>query len=107
MEEVLYVFRCYIWLAKLALIEGGESAIGVPTVQARNAAIVFIQAPILKECCNIDVYKKAGQYHKNNISVKAVLVVLQNMIGNSELNKELRKEIENTIRNETRNKHLI
>lgn len=107
LEEVLYVFRCYIWLAKLALIEGGESAIGVPTVQARNAAIVFIQAPILKECCNIDVYKKAGQYHKNNISVKAVLVVLQNMIGNSEINKELRKEIENTIRNETRNKHLI
>ena len=99
LEEVLYVFRCYIWLAKLALIEVGESAIGVPAVQARNAAIAFMQTPILQECCDIKVYEKTKQYHRNSISARAMLTVLRNMIGNSEINKELQKEIETIIKN--------
>lgn len=99
LEEVLYVFRCYIWLAKLALIEVGESAIGVPAVQARNAAIVFMQTPILQECCDIKVYEKTKQYHRNSISARAMLAVLRNMIGNSEINKELCEDVEIIIRN--------
>lgn len=99
LEEVLYVFRCYIWLAKLALIEVGESTIGVPAVQARNAAIAFMQTPILQECCDIKVYEKTKQYHRNSISARAMLVVLQNMIGNSEINKELHEDVKNIIRN--------
>lgn len=99
LEEVLYVFRCYIWLAKLALIEVGESAIGVPAVQARNAAIVFMQTPILQECCDIKVYEKTKQYHRNSISARAMLAVLRNMIGNSEINKELCEDVETIIRN--------
>lgn len=99
LEEVLYVFRCYIWLAKLALIEVGENAIGVPVVQARNAAIVFMQTPILQECCDIKVYEKTKQYHRNSISARAMLAVLRNMIGNSEINKELCEDVETIIRN--------
>ena len=99
LEEVLYVFRSYIWLAKLALIEVGESAIGVPAVQARNAAIVFMQTPILQECCDIKVYEKTKQYHRNSISARAILAVLRNMIGNSEINKELREDVETIIKN--------
>lgn len=99
LEEVLYVFRCYIWFAKLALIEVGESAIGVPAVQARNAAIVFMQTPILQECCDIKVYEKTKQYHRNSISARAMLAVLRNMIGNSEINKELCEDVETIIRN--------
>ena len=99
LEEVLYMFRCYIWLAKLALIEVGESAIGVPAVQARNAAIVFMQTPILQECCDIKVYEKTKQYHRNSISARAMLAVLRNMIGNSEINKELCEDVETIIRN--------
>lgn len=99
LNEVLYVFRCYIWLAKLALIEGGESAIGVPAVQARNAAIVFMQTPILQECCDIKVYEKTKQYHRSSISARAILAVLRNMIGNSEINKELREDVETIIKN--------
>lgn len=98
MEEILYVFRCYIWLAKLALIEGGESSIGVPIAAAKNTAIVFTKTPILEKCCSIEHYGKAKSYHQGSITVRAVLTVLRDMAGNSEINRDLQKEIDDLIR---------
>lgn len=98
LNEVLYVFRCYIWLAKLALIEGRESSIGVPIALAKNTAIVFAKTPILEKCCDIEHYGKAKSYHQGSITVRAVLTVLRDMAGNSEVNKELQEEIDDIIR---------
>lgn len=98
LNEVLYVFRCYIWLAKLALIEGGESSIGVPIALAKNAAIVFAKTPILEKCCDIEHYGEAKSYHQESITVRAVLTVLRDMAGNSEVNRELQEEIDDLIR---------
>lgn len=98
LEEILYVFRCYIWLAKLALIEGGESSIGVPIAAAKNTAIVFTKTPILEKCCSIERYGKAKSYHKGSITVRAVLTVLRDMAGDSEINKDMQEEIDDLIR---------
>lgn len=98
LNEVLYVFRCYIWLAKLALIEGGESSIGVPIALAKNTAIVFAKTPILEKCCDIEHYGKAKSYHQGSITVRAVLTMLRNMAGNSEINRDLQEEIDDLIR---------
>ena len=96
--EVLYVFRCYIWLAKLALIESGESSIGVPIAAAKNTATVFTKTPILEKCCDIEHYGEAKSYHQGSITVRAVLTVLRDMAGNSEVNRELQGEIDDLIR---------
>lgn len=98
LEEVLYVFRCYIWLAKLALIEGGESSIGVSIALAKNTAIVFAKTPILEKCCSIEHYGEAKNYHQGSITARAVLTVLRDMAGDSEVNKELQEEIDDIIR---------
>lgn len=98
LEEILYVFRCYIWLAKLALIEGGESSIGVSIALAKNTAIVFTKTPILEKCCDIEHYGEAKSYHQGSITVRAVLTVLRNMAGDSEVNRELQEEIDDLIR---------
>ena len=98
LNEVLYVFRCYIWLAKLALIEGGESSIGVPIALAKNAAIVFAKTPILEKCCDIEHYGEAKSYHQGSITARAVLTVLRDMAGDSEINRDLQKEIDDLIR---------
>lgn len=98
LEEVLYVFRCYIWLAKLALIEGGESSIGIPIAAAKNTAIVFTKTPILEKCCDIEHYGEAKSYHQGSITVRAVLTVLRDMAGDSEVNRELQEEIDDLIR---------
>lgn len=98
LEEILYVFRCYIWLAKLALIEGGESSIGVSIALAKNTAIVFAKTPILEKCCDIEHYGKAKSYHQGSITVRAVLTVLRDMAGDSEVNRELQEEIDDLIR---------
>lgn len=98
LEEILYVFRCYIWLAKLALIEGGESSIGVPMALAKNTAIVFTKTPILEKCCDIEHYGEAKSYHQDSITVRAVLTVLRDMAGDSEVNRELQEEIDDLIR---------
>lgn len=98
LEEVLYVFRCYIWLAKLALIEGRESSIGVPIAAAKNTAIVFTKTPILEKCCSIEHYGEAKNYHQGSITARAVLTVLRDMAGDSEVNKELQEEIDDIIR---------
>lgn len=98
LEEILYVFRCYIWLAKLALIEGGESSIGVPIAAAKNTAIVFTKTPILEKCCSIEHYGKAKSYHQGSITARAVLTMLRNMAGNSEINRDLQEEIDDLIR---------
>lgn len=98
LEEVLYVFRCYIWLAKLALIEVGESPIGVPIAAAKNIAIVFAKTPILEKCCDIEHYGKAKSYHQGSIIVRAVLTVLRDMVGDSEINRDLQEEIDDLIR---------
>lgn len=98
LNEVLYVFRCYIWLAKLALIEGGESSICVPIAAAKNTAIVFTKTPILEKCCSIEHYGKAKSYHQGSITVRAVLTVLRNMAGDSEINRDLQEEIDGLIR---------
>lgn len=98
LNEVLYVFRCYIWLAKLALIEGGESSIGAPIAAAKNTAIVFTKTPILEKCCDIEHYGEAKSYHQGNITERAVLTVLRDMAGDSEVNRELQEEIDDLIR---------
>lgn len=98
LEEVLYVFRCYIWLAKLALIESGESSIGVPITLAKNSAIVFAKTPILEKCCDIEHYGKTKSYHQGNITVRAVLTVLRDMVGDSKINRDLQEEIDDLIR---------
>lgn len=98
LEEILYVFRCYIWLAKLALIEGGESSIGVFIALAKNTAIVFVKMPILEKCCDIEHYGEAKNYHQGSITVRAVLTVLRDMAGDSEVNRELQEEIDDLIR---------
>lgn len=98
LEEVLYVFRCYIWLAKLALIESGESSIGVPIALAKNSAIVFAKTPILEKCCDIEHYGEAKSYHQGSITERAVLTVLRDMAGDSEVNRELQEEIDDLIR---------
>lgn len=98
LEEVLYVFRCYIWLAKLALIEGRESSIGVPIAAAKNTAIVFTKTPILEKCCSIEHYGKAKSYHQGSITVRAVLTVLRDMAGYSKINRNLQEEIDDLIR---------
>lgn len=98
LEEVLYVFRCYIWLAKLALIECGESSIGVPIAAAKNTAIVFTKTSILEKCCSIEHYGEAKSYHQGSITVRAVLTVLRDMAGDSEVNRELQEEIDDLIR---------
>lgn len=95
LEEILYVFRCYIWLAKLALIEGGESSISLPVATAKNSAFAFIKTPILEKCCTAEHYLDANEYLKGSIVARAIIFILQNMIGTSEVNKELREEIEN------------
>lgn len=98
LEEALYVFRCYIWLAKLALIKGRESSIGVPIAAAKNTAIVFTKAPILEKCCDIEHYGEAKNYHQGSITARAVLTVLRDMAGDSEVNRELQEEIDDLIR---------
>lgn len=98
LEEVLYVFRCYIWLAKLALIESGESSIGVPIAAAKNTTIAFVKMPILEKCCSIEHYGEAKNYHQGSITTRAVLTVLRDMAGDSEVNKELQEEIDDIIR---------
>lgn len=98
LEEVIYVFRCYIWLAKLALIEGRESSIGVPIALAKNTAIVFTKTPIIEKCCDIEHYGEAKSYHQGSITVRAVLTVLRDMAGDSEINKALQEEIDDLIR---------
>ena len=98
LNEVLYVFRCYIWLTKLALIEGGESSIGVSIALAKNTAIVFAKTPILEKCCDIEHYGEAKSYHQGSITARAVLTVLRDMAGDSEINRELQEEIDDLIR---------
>lgn len=98
LNEVLYVFRCYIWLAKLALIESGESSIGVPIAAAKNTTIAFMKTPILEKCCDIEHYEEAKSYHQGSITARAVLTVLRDMAGNSEVNRELQEEIDDLIR---------
>lgn len=98
LEEVLYVFRCYIWLAKLALIESGESSIGVPIAAAKNTTIAFMKTPILEKCCDIEHYGETKSYHQGSITVRAVLTVLRDMAGDSKINKGLQEEIDDLIR---------
>lgn len=98
LEEVFYVFRCYIWLAKLALIEGGESSIGVSIALAKNTAIVFTKTPILEKCCDIEHYGEAKNYHQGSITARAVLTVLRDMAGDSKINRDLQEEIDDLIR---------
>lgn len=98
LEEILYVFRCYIWLAKLALIEGGESSIGVSIALAKNTVIVFAKTPILEKCCDIEHYGKAKSYHQGSITVRAILAVLRDMAGDSKINRDMQEEIDDLIR---------
>lgn len=94
LKEVLYVFRCNIWIAKIALIEAGESSIGLPVATAKNSAFAFIKTPILEKCCTAEHYLDANEYLKGSIVARAIIFILQDMIGTSEVNKELREEIE-------------
>lgn len=99
LEEIFYVYRSYIWLAKLALVSDGEFAIGAPIAMALSAAIAFRQAPILDACCGPETHQRVGHYHSSGIVVRAMFVVLRDMVGNAEANREVKEEIEDIIKN--------
>ena len=99
LEEILYVYRAYIWLAKLALVSDGEFAIGAPIAMALNAAAAFRQATILHDSCDSEKYQRVGRYHGSGIVVRAVFVLLRDMVGDAEANRELMEEIESIIKN--------
>lgn len=98
LEEILYVYRAYIWLAKLALVSDSEFAIGAPIAMALNAAVAFRQATILHDSCDSEKYQRVGRYHGSGIVVRAMFVMLREMVGNAEVNRELGEEIENNIK---------
>lgn len=98
LEEMLYVYRSYIWLAKLALVSDGEFAIGVPIAMALNAAIAFRQVTILDACCDPENHQRVGRYHGSGIVLRAMFVLLRDMVGDAETNRELGEEIENNIK---------
>lgn len=100
LEEILYVYRSYIWLAKLALVSDGEFTIGAPIAMALNAAVAFRQATMLHDCCDSEKHQRVGRYHGSGIVVRALFVVLRDMVGNAEVNRELRDEIESIILND-------
>ena len=57
-----------------------------------------MKTPILEKCCDIEHYEEAKSYHQGSITVRAVLTVLRDMAGNSEVNRELQEEIDDLIR---------
>lgn len=98
LEEILYVYRSYVWLAKLVLVSDGESAIGAPIAMALNAAVAFRQATILDACCDPENHQRVGRYHGSGIVLRAMFVLLRDMVGDAETNRELGEEIENNIK---------
>lgn len=99
LEEIIYVYRSYIWLAKLALVSDGEFAIRAPIAMALNAAIAFRKATILQDCCDPENCQRVGRYHSSGIVVRAMFVVLRDMVGNAEVNRKLRDDVESAIKN--------
>lgn len=98
LEEILYVYRSYVWLAKLVLVSDGEFAIGAPIAMALNAAVAFRQATILDACCDPENHQRVGRYHGSGIVLRAMFVLLRDMVGDAETNRELGEEIENNIK---------
>lgn len=94
LKETQYVFKAYIWLAKLALFSSGESAIGVFVRGALSAAIAYMYCPMLEKSCDEDVLKTVRIYHRRGMPVKALFIVLRDMVGNSSANVDLRIVIE-------------
>lgn len=97
LEEILYIYRTYIWFAKLALIESGEFAIGTPIAMALNAVVAFRQATMLHACCDAENYQRVGQYHGSGIVVRAMFVVLRDMVGEADVNNGLREKVEHIL----------
>lgn len=55
---------------------------------------------MLHDCCDSEKHQRVGRYHGSGIVVRALFVVLRDMVGNAEVNRELRDEIESIILND-------
>ncbi len=97
LKETQYIFKAYIWLAKLALIKYGESAIGIYANKALFAAIAYMISPMLEKCCDATFYSTVKAYHKKGITVRALFFVLRDMVGDSPANEDLKKAIDEII----------
>ena len=97
LKETQYIFKAYIWLAKLALKKYGESAIGVYVNGALLAAVAYMNSPMLKKCCDTTFYSYIEAYHKKGITVRALFFVLRDMVGESPANEDLKKAIDGII----------
>ena len=80
-------------IANWRKIRRRESSISVPIAAAKNTAIVFVKMPILEKCCSIEHYGEAKNYHQGSITARAVLTVLRDIAGDSEINRDLQEEI--------------
>lgn len=99
LKETQYIFKAYIWLAKLALMKYGESAIGIYIRRALSAAIAYLNSPMLKKCCDTKSYEAIEAYHEKGVSVRALFFVLRDMVGDSPANEDLREVIDKIIYN--------
>lgn len=97
LKEIQYIFKVNIWLAKICLVRTGESAIGPYIRRALSAAIAYRSGTIVKKCCDDIQWKKIDGFHKKGLPVRALFIVLREIVGDSKVNEDLKKEIEMVI----------
>ena len=97
LKEIQYLYKTYVLLAKIALNQQGENAIGRYALKALLCVIAYRKALILKSGCDDSDYSKLLQYHETDITVRALLVVLSEVIGDSPINKLLHNQVDEII----------
>lgn len=98
LKEIQYLYKTYILIAKIALNQQGENAIGRYASKALLCVIAYRKALILKSGCDDSDYSKLLQYHETDITVRALLVVLSEVIGDSPINELLHNQVDKIIR---------
>lgn len=97
LREIKYLYKACIWMMKIALNQKGEAAICDYAQKALLCVVAYKKALILKNSCDSDDYNELLQYHETDITVRALLIVLRTMIGDSSVNESLQKKVNELI----------
>ncbi len=97
LKEIQYLYKAYILMTKIVLNQQGESAVGRYIQKALLCIVAYQRALILKDSCDSNDYDKLLKYHEVDITVRALFVVLREMIGESSINEPIRNLVNEII----------
>lgn len=97
LKEIQYLYKSYIWLARIAMYRRQKQEGDWYTRRALSATIAYWCAPMLQRCCDPKIWNTVRLFHVQGLPVRALFVTLKRATVITGATDSLKAQIEENV----------